>query len=373
MKRTKILTLAVIFTILLTGCGVKKPQTPEHYQDLFTGGSFDKNMVWTTDDERYNDLISQLSDKCENAFEGSLMVATDDRVIYAGGFNATETDGKTIVNPFTTYEIGSVTKQFTAACILQQVQEGTIRTDETIDKYFPDFPHGSLITVEHLLDMESGIVDYENESSAFFDDNSQFEAYNKGELTDEAMLSLINKRPLNFDPGEKFAYCNTNYSLLALILEQVTGKTYEEYMQQNIFEVCGMQSSTTTEVGNITSVPANDGEYFAVARFVRGAGDIHSNVCDILFWDRALMSNKIINSEQLQYMTEMRNGFYSCGWMPRKNGNIQHDGQTRSYYTKNAVLHVEDIGNIYVIIMTANPGKYYIFDQITSMVEEYFD
>ena len=373
MKQTKILALTVILTMLLTGCGIKKPQTPEAYQDLFTGGSFDKNMVWTTDDERYSDLINLLSEKCESAFEGSLLVATDDRVIYAGGFNTTETDGKTRVNPFTTYEIGSVTKQFMAACILQQVQEGTIRTDETIDKYFPEFPHGSLITVQNLLDMESGIVDYANEGYSFFDDNSQFEAYNKGEMTDETMLSLINKRPLNFTPGERFAYCNTNYSLLALILEQVTGKTYKEYIEQNIFEVCGMQSSTTMEVGNITSVPANGGEYFAVSRFVRGAGDIHSNVCDILLWDRALMSNKIINSEQLQYMTEMRNGFYSCGWMPGKSGNIQHDGETHSYYTRNAVLHVEDIGNVYVIIMTANPGKYYIFDKITYMVEEYFE
>ncbi len=117
MKRGKILVLAVVLVMVFTGCGGKKSQAPEPYQDLFTGGSFDENMVWTTDDERYSDLISELSEKCESRFEGSLMVATDDQVIYAGGWNAVETDGETRVNPFTTYEIASVTKQFTAACI----------------------------------------------------------------------------------------------------------------------------------------------------------------------------------------------------------------------------------------------------------------
>ena len=98
MKQTKILTLTVILAMLLSGCGVGRTQTPEAYQDIFTGGSFDKNMVWTTDDESYSDLINLLSAKCESTFEGSLLVATDDNVIYAGGFNATETDGKSRVN-----------------------------------------------------------------------------------------------------------------------------------------------------------------------------------------------------------------------------------------------------------------------------------
>ena len=372
MKRSKILAGAVVVVMLFTGCGGKKSQAPEPYQDLFTGGSFDENMVWSTEDERYSDLISRLSEKCELVFEGSLMVATDDQIIFAGGWNSTETDGETRVNPFTTYEIASITKQFTAACILQQVQEGNIRTDETIDKYFPEFPYGSQITVDHLLHMDSGIVDYANEWAAFFENESQFESYNKGEMTDETLLSFLNKSSLKFEPGERFSYSNTNYYLLALILEQVTGMTYEEYMKQNIFEVCGMQNSTNTEVGNITSVPANGGEYIPTARCFRGTGDIHSNVCDMLLWDRALMSNQIINSEQLQYMREMRND-YSCGWMPRKSGGIEHGGTSWSYETRNTVLQAEDIGNVYVIMMTPNPQKYNTFDYIISMVEKYFE
>lgn len=377
MKKSKILVMTLTLVLLLCGCSEKevqapvKPQVPEEYQILFTGGSFDEHMVWTTDDEKYSDLISQLSEKYESSMQGSLMVATDDKVIYAGGWNSMETDGKTGVNPFTTYEIGSMTKQFMAACILQQVQAGTIKTDETIDKYFPEYPYGSQITVDHLLHMDSGIMDYVNDGYVFFEDNGQFEAYNKGEITDETILTLLNKRKLKFTPGERYNYSNTNYYLLALILENVTGKTYEEYMKQNIFEVCGMHNSTNTEVGNITSVPANGGEYMAAARGSRGAGDIHSNVCDVLLWDRALMSQQIIDSEQLQYMTEMRNG-YSCGWMARQSGNIEHGGSTPSYMSLNTVIQTADVGNVYVITMTPNPGKNYVLNQIATMVEEYF-
>lgn len=370
MGKRKILAVMIILTILVSGCSVGNTQEPKEYQSLFTDGSFDENMVWTCDDEKYSDFISKLYEKCEDSFEGSLLVATDEQVIFAGGFNAVETDGETKVNAFTTYEIGSLTKQFMAACILQQVQNGNIRTDETIDKYFPEFPYGSQITIDHLLHMDSGIADYVNEPLSFYEDTTQLDAYNKGELSDEDMLAFLNGSKLRFEPGQKFAYSNTNYYLLALILEKVTGQTYEEYMGKNIFELCGMLNSTNTEVGNVTSVPVGV-DYMATGRLARGAGDIHSNVCDVLLWDRALMSKKVIDSEQLQYMIQMRNG-YSCGWLDKGNGNIYHGGTTMGYSTMNTILQVEDIGNVYVITMTANQGKAFVLQQIVNMVEEYY-
>ena len=193
VKKSKIFVNAVSLALLLSGCGGKKPQAPEGYQELFTGGSFDEYMVWTTDDEQYSDLISQLSAKCENILEGSLMVATDDKVIYAGGWNSIETDGETRVNPFTTYEIGSVTKQMTAACILQQVQAGNLKTDETIDKYFPEFPYAHKITIDNLLHMDSGIVDYVNNPYKFYKGTGTNAAtkFTDGKMTDEEIKEYI--------------------------------------------------------------------------------------------------------------------------------------------------------------------------------------
>ncbi len=374
MKRSKILVMALTLVLLLSGCGGKKPQAPEGYQDLFTGGSFDEYMVWTTDDERYSDLISQLSAKCETLFEGSFLVATDDQVIYAGGWNSIETNGKTRVNPFTTYEIGSLTKQFTAACILQQVQAGNLRTDETIDKYFPEFPHASRITIDNLLHMDSGIVDYNNNPYKFFENNgvNAIKSFRDGELSDEEILSYLNRTELEFEPGEKMAYSNTNYYLLALILEQVTGQPYKEYVQKNIFDVCGMEYSTSCEVGNITSVPAkmSGGEYMKTGKNARGAGDMHSNVCDMLLWDRALMSNKIIDEKQMEYMFKMREG-YSCGWIDM-GGYIEHTGGTIAYVTCNSILEVEGVGNVYIISMMSNGQESYFEVMLRNMVIDYF-
>ncbi len=373
MGKRKILATVIILTILVSlvsGCSVENTKIPKEYRSLFTDGSFDENMVWTCDDEKYSDFISELAEKCEASFEGSLLVATDEQVVFAGGFHAMEADGETKVNAFTTYEIGSLTKQFMAACILQQVQAGNIRTDETIDKYFPEFPYGSQITIDHLLHMDSGIVDYVNEPLAFFEDTTQFESFNKGELSDEEMLDFLSETNLKFEPGQKFAYSNTNYYLLALILEKVTGMTYEEYMSKNLFEPCGMRNSTNTEVGNVTSVPVR-ADYMTTGRLARGAGDIHSNVCDMLLWDRAIMNEKVIDSEQFQYMTQMRNG-YSCGWMDAGTGKMFHGGTTMGYSTMNTILQVEEIGNVYVITMTANQGNTYATQQIINMIEDYY-
>ncbi|MBR4083586.1 MAG: beta-lactamase family protein [Lachnospiraceae bacterium] len=375
MKKSKILVTAVSLALLLSGCGAKKPQAPQPYQELFTGGSFDEYMVWTTDDEQYSDLISQLSAKCENILEGSLLVATDAKVIYAGGWNSIETDGETRVNPFTTYEIGSVTKQMTAACILQQVQAGNLRTDETIDKFFPEFPHAHKITIDNLLHMDSGIVDYVNNPYKFYK-GSGIDAvtkYTDGKMADEEILSYLNQTELEFEPGTKFAYSNTNYYLLALILEQVTGETYAEYIQKNIFDVCGMQNSTSCEVGNISSVPAemSGGEYMQAGKSARGAGDVHSNVCDMLLWDRALMSNKVIDANQLEYMTQMRNG-YSCGWMESEGRYLEHTGSTMAYVSSNTILEVDGLGKVYVVVMMPNVREGYFLKTIADIVVDYF-
>ena len=190
----KVVAVVMVIVMLLTGCGAQNENVPKEYRKLFRNGSFDENMVWRCDDEQYRDLVERLSSKCGYVYEGSVIVATDEQVLFAGGWNSFETDGETVVNPFTTYEIGSVTKQFTAACILQQVQAGNIRVEDTLDKYFPEYPYGSQITVDQLLHMRSGIVDYVNEPMDFYDgDIDLYLEFNEGRLTDEEILDILYK------------------------------------------------------------------------------------------------------------------------------------------------------------------------------------
>ncbi len=370
VKRLIVLLLALCFCV--TGCNTGNENVPDEYKSVFKKGSFDENLVWTSNNKEYSGLIEELKACCEESAMGSVMLATDDEVIFAGGFNALEIDGETTVNPFTTYEIGSVTKQFTAAAILQLVQEGKLQTSDTIDQFFPEYPHGAKISIDNLLHMDSGIPDYINESMKFWSGRTaeQYEALMNGQLSDEVILEFLYKTELNFEPGKKFSYSNTNYYLLALILEQVTGDTYEEYMKQHIFEVCSMKKTTCTETGNITSVPGDKAEYMAVGKACRGAGDMHSNVCDILLWDRALMTGKVIDETQLNYMTKLRNG-YACGWMDMGNGNIYHSGGTLSYITYN-IAYKENGKNFYLILMCPHPSAVRDMEEnIPKIVEDY--
>ena len=327
---------------------------PEEYRDLFHGGSFDENNIWTTDDESYFPLIEQLGDHCDKTLEGSLILATDEKVIFAGGWDSKEIDGETIVNPFTTYEIGSVTKQFCAVAILQQVQAGKIDVNDTIDRYFPDYPHGGKITVDNLLHMDSGIP--EMLDPKFHDgDFRKNEAFMNGTMSDGELLDRLNGFALDFEPGSRFEYSNTNYWLLALILEQVSGQSYEDYLEENIFGVCDMPLSSACTAGDLTSAPQLGYKYMETRWCCRGAGDIHSNVCDMLRWNRTLFGGGLLDGQQMQYMTAKRSG-YSCGWMDEQVDCLGHSGSTWGYVAYNGVFTTAEGENLYLVILSGNRG-----------------
>ena len=344
---------------------------PAEYWNLFSDGSFDENNVWTTDDERFAAMAEELKAHCMDNGFGSAIIATDDRVIFAGGFGDMETDGVTPVNALTTYEIGSVTKQFTAAAIMQQVEQGKLSVDDRLDKFFPDYENGRQISVDNLLHMDSGIEDF-LDAPQFFKKASmaERESFTAGEMSDDTVLQYLYKTRQNMAPGTAFSYCNTNYWLLALILEQVSGQTYEEYIKEHIFDVCDMPSSTCCEYGNITSV-AHEADYHTYGRCSRGAGDIHSNVCDILRWDRALFGGKLVGEEQLDYITTMRHG-YSCGWMSQSPELISHSGSTNSYLSLNIVYNTEEYGRVYVILLCSYPSRASeFFDKNLTIVDDF--
>ncbi len=351
---------------------------PEEYKDLFINGAFDENMVWHSNDSRYKELIEKIEPLCEEKMYGSIIIASDDEVIFSGGWNALEIDEKTTVNPYTTYEVGSITKQITAAAILQLVDEGKLDVSETIDKYFPEYPHGAKITIEHLLHMESGIPDYANERSAFWGSamdqgKDVFEVYDTfryaGTMSQEEVLEYFYKTDLNFEPGSAYAYSNTNYLLLAIILEQVTGHSYDEYIKENIFDICGMKNSTCNEVGNITSVPMPDGVEGYENALCKGTGDIHSNVCDYLLWSRALMNKQILNETQLTYMTTMSKG-YACGWY-EENGNLHHDGSTLCYVSLTFVYPTDEKNYYFIYMSPYRMINHMIAMNIDESIKEY--
>ena len=333
-----------------------------------------------SDEEKYVDLVTAMNDVCTmnetltylDDIHGILMLASDDEMIYEAYLNSYETDGITLVSANTTYEIGSVTKQFTAASILKLVEEGELSLDDTLDRFFPEYSYGSQITIDNLLRMQSGIPDYINDMDRFFygiTSEEESDMYND-KLTDEVFLYYLYLNDLEFEPGMETKYSNTNYHILALIIEQLTGKSYAEYIGENIFSECGMSNSSSQTIGDVTSSIDNAGQdgYFTLQNFTRGAMDIHSNAKDLLLFEKALFNGNLLSEEMTEYLFEMEIGDYNCGWIKIEEGIYYHTGSTINYSCVVCVIKSEEFGNIYMLQLYPNKNSRSYMDAMMDKV-----
>ena len=358
-----LLILAAAVMLLASGCACA---------DITDGLIYDEaDNTWAAGDEDLTELVAIMKRECAKSplIKGTYILATDDRIIFIGGINSKDIYGNK-VDAYTTYEIGSLTKAFTATAVFQLCERGELSLESTLDLFFPEYEYGKEITVYHLLHMQSGLRKDFAGDDTFLDENGnpdkeEFRRYYYDGFTDEELLSMLFSGEPEFKPGTKFSYSNTGYTLLAMIIEKVTGKSYAEYVQENIFDVCGMEHSSSMTTGDVTSVPEFvpddsfpfndpyelvDTLYMQLIRPERGVGDIHSSAADLLLFDRALIGGKLINEESLAEMFHTDKG-YGCGWMPaRPNSSIYyHGGETYIYKAYNLYAKTKKYGNLYLI------------------------
>lgn len=363
---TALSVFGIMLIFLLCSC------TRNATDDITAGLVYDEtDNTWFSEDEDLKPLVNIMKRECSKSPEikGSYILATDDRIVFIGGINSTDVNGNK-VDAYTTYEIGSLTKAFTAAAILQLSEQEKLSLDDTLDKFFPEFEYGCDITIYQLLHMQSGLRrDFVSEET-FLDDNGdrdieEFRRYYYDGFTDEELLAMLFDDEPDFEPGTKYSYSNTGYTLLAMIIEKTTGKSYAEYVKENIFDKCGMEHTSSMTVGDVTSVPEyvpdNDAPdedpykivdtlYMQLIKPGRGVGDIHSCVADMLSFDRALINGKLIDEESLDEMFNIDMG-YGCGWIqfPHHENVFYHGGETYVYKGYNMLCKTEKYGNLYLI------------------------
>ena len=359
-------TLPLLLAISLlfgTSCRKKTAENADPFEKITLG----ENRTWTNEDPKYEDLIKTLRvgsiDK--SSYKGSYLIANDDAVLFLYCEDALEIDGKTSVNPYTTYDIGSTSKTITAVSVMQIIEKGKISLHDTIDKFFPDYQEGKNITVYHLLHMQSGIPDYLNTPEKFWGFTGEWKQKDdllSDRITDEEFLSALYAAPLDFTPGSKMMYCNTNYQLLAMIVEKISGQRFCDYLKENIFDPCGMKHTTSMVQGNETAVPLSFKPYYDSGMVdekghskqcirERGDGGIHTCVADLLAFDRALFGGKLINSDSLAEMMNFDHG-YGCGLMPNGNNGCQHGGAAFTYSAENKITTLDGgKDHLYVIIL----------------------
>jgi len=250
----------------------------------------------------------------------------------------------------TSYCIASITKQFVATGIMLLVAEGKLSLEDSPAKYLDNLPtQWKNITLRQMLSHTSGIIDVENDLPTVADTVTML-AF---DYTDEELLDLAKKRPLNFNPGEKYSYSNTGFHMSGMIIKKLTGKNWGAFLKERIFDPLEMENTRINRLDEI--VPHRASGYWIVSRdiVVNGppvspsmmayaAGGLRSTVIDLMKWDAALDSGKILNLKQLQQMwqpTPLNNGTttpYGLGWSVKDyNGQrmISHSGGRESGYS----------------------------------------
>ena len=293
------------------------------------------------------------------------LVARNGQVIYQKAFGMADLELDVPMKPEMVFRIGSITKQFTAIAILQLMEQGKLSLQDDITKFIPDYPtHGYTITVEHLLTHTSGIKSYTG--------MTDYMKSVREDMKPEELIDMFKNQPMEFAPGTKWNYNNSGYFLLGYIIEKVTGKTYADYIQENLFTPLGM---TSTCYGSDTRIirdrakgyqPGNDGpvnsDYCSMTQ-PYSAGAIMSTVGDLFKWHQAVHSYRLVKKETLdkaftEYKLKDGNGtHYGYGYfLSQLQGSptIEHGGGIFGYLTSSIYLPEEDI---FVALFSNNTGK----------------
>ena len=325
---------------------------------LFSACSSKSVKIDFTQDEiidySYSPLIKAFENYLnESNFQGAVLFANKKTVIFAKGFGPCDSKAaeKTPITINSTFEIGSITKQITAAAIMQLAENQKLSVNETLEKYFPSFPYNQEITIEMLLNMRSGLTDCLNSTASFFPEKiaKQIEANtiaNKP-IEKEIILKYLDSAPLFLEPGSNYFYCNTNYYLLAKIIEQVTGLSYDDYVQQNIFTPCKMSATNTIFQKTDTRGYDWKGRYYSIPdEFSSGYGNINSSVVDLYKWTKAFTGGKVVKKKTLRQMIDTESYGYGINY---QNGEMFHAGIT-SVFNSMCLYYPQEKITIIVLI-----------------------
>lgn len=284
---------------------------------------------------RMDEIVrSYVTDK---KFMGTVLVAHD-KVIFSKGYGMADLEWNIPNAPDVKFRLGSITKQFTAACILLLEERGKLSVNDPIKKYIPDAPAAwDKITFYHLLTHTSGIPSF-----------TGFPNYPSTEpfaTTPEKLVALFRDKPLEFQPGEKWNYSNSGYVLLGYLIEKISGQPYAQFLQENILTPLGMKDSGYDS--NTAIIPRRASGYspgpngiqnsgFINMTIPFSAGALYSTTEDLLRWEQVLFGGKVLAAAELQKMTTPFKNNYAFGLaVSERKGRkvVQHEGGIEGFNT----------------------------------------
>jgi CubicO group peptidase (beta-lactamase class C family) len=294
----------------------------------------------------------------DNAFMGAVLVANGPTILLDRGYGKAVVEWNIPNSPDVKFRIGSMTKQFTAALVLLAQEEGKLSVDDPVRKYLPDSPAAwEKVTIGDLLHHTSGIPN-------FIFDKRYFE-WRMVSRTPTEEVGLFKDKPLNFSPGTQWEYSNSNYTLLGMILEKVTGRRYVDLLRERILAVLGMKDSGLDDDDLI--LPERAEGYQPGPKGIVpmrslsmsvgwSTGSMYSTTGDLLRWQQGLFGGRVISASSLKQMTTPGKGNYGDGvFVSRKDDLevIEHGGSIDGF---NSYMIYVPARNIAIIVLSNVSG-----------------
>jgi D-alanyl-D-alanine carboxypeptidase len=279
----------------------------------------------------------------------SIAVVKDGKIVYVRAYGDAKLEPRTPADPKMRYSIGSISKQFTAAALLMLQEQGKLSLDDKVGKYIPDLTRANEVTIRQLLSHTSGYQDYWPQDYVM-----------PGMLkpvTAQQIMDTWAKKPLDFEPGMKWQYSNTNYVIAGAIAEKVAGMPLWQFLQQHIFKPLGMTSAYDIDKTKLTESDPIGYYRFALGPlhpapkegpgWLFAAGEIAMTAEDLAKWDISVMDQKLLKPESYQQFgtdTLLRNGLstrYGLGLTIGSNGgrrSLSHGGEVSGFTAQNTIF-----------------------------------
>jgi len=276
----------------------------------------------------------------------AVALAKNGTILYVQGYGVSDLTTRQATQPSVVFEIGSITKQFTAALIMKLQEQGRLHVDDSIATYLSEYNFPSAITLRMMLTHTSGLSDFTN--------FPQLGDWVKHGVSEATVLTTVSQAPLQFQPGTQYSYSNSNFFALGTIIEKLTGQSYAADLDQYIFHPLGLMNTyySLPPAGQSATGYTNNGSGLVPAILwdrsaAFAAGALSSNVEDLVAWDNALMNGKVVSPDSFRAMTTS-NGFgtseggsYGFGLALSTFNNRQiiwHNGQIGGFTAENAVF-----------------------------------
>jgi D-alanyl-D-alanine carboxypeptidase len=330
--RCPVFLVFVAVALSLVGCGGSSASPPPVQAQAMLGGTVD--------------AVAQAAMQQQGMPGMTVALAKKGTMLYVQGYGVSDLTTQQTTQPGVLFEIGSVTKQFTAALIMKLQEQGQLHVDDSIATYLPEYNFPPTITLRMMLTHTSGLADFTN--------FPQLGDWVKHGVSEATVLTAVSQAPLQFQPGTQYSYSNSNFFALGTIIEKLTAQSYAADLDQYLLQPLGLTNTyySFPPAGQSATGYTNNGSGLVPAILwdrsaAFAAGALSSNVYDLVAWDNALINGKVVSPASFKAMTTS-NGFaipgggsYGFGLVLATVNNrpvIWHNGQIGGFTAETAVF-----------------------------------